>query len=371
MSAARRLVVAAGAGLLALVTVAPPAWAEHLPEVTLTSPTTLDAQGLVTGTIAVDEAEEQTLTKAEYTLVPDPEIYESNVQADPCFVDLPANDKVKTFPEGATDTGFTFDVGFPCNRAYQLQVDVSYEDPEPLPLTPRRLRTTSKMLPFSVAIRPTKVQGLAANYDAGTREVLLTWAPNPEPDAQYYVERTPPGEPRFARIGDGVVTGTEFRDPDIGDPQIYRVTAVRPEPPGGQIEGEPSTFVLSGPAPPDVPPPPSNQNAGGPANRDAGNPPAGRRSSPSGSRGPSSNIFEETLPFDPSRTTTIPPDTIPATEPPGDAAVLAEFDDVSDEEQQRATLVPVAGGLALIVGALHLLLLSKRAGESDIPIVHR
>ncbi|MDQ3461613.1 MAG: hypothetical protein M3471_01050, partial [Actinomycetota bacterium] len=85
---------------------------------------------------------------------------------------------------------------------------------------------------------------------------------------------------------------------------------------------------------------------------------------PSPSR-PNSNIFEETLPFDPSQTTLPPPTT---TEPPEDAAVLAEFDDPTQDDR-RATLVPVAGGLALVVGAMHLFLLSKRAGEpEDIPM---
>ncbi len=76
--------------------------------------------------------------------------------------------------------------------------------------------------------------------------------------------------------------------------------------------------------------------------------------------------FNRNLPFDPSATTTIPasPDSVP----PEDAAVLAIDDDSTDEDSRRATMVPIAGGLALMMAAVHLRLLAKRAAEPELPI---
>ncbi len=371
MTMARRLAAAAGAGVLALLTVASPARADHPPEVALTSPAARDAPGPVTGTISVDEDEGQTLSEVTFAVVlEDPDA--PNDPDDPCFVDLPTDKKVQTFDPAVkvTEASFDFDLDFPCNRAYKLLADVSYENPGVFDLAPapREPAQEPAALSFSVAIRPVQVKGLEAVYDSATREVALTWAPNPEPDiVGYHVERSPAGQSRFTRIsGDAVVTDTAFRDPDVGEGQIYRIIAVRPEPPEGRIESEPSRFVRSGPEAPDLLAAPSGpSNAGGNRSGDR----SGPARPPSRTRTTADTGFDQALPFDPSRTTIPSEDLRP--EPPGDAAVLAEFDDVSDDEQRRATLVPVAGGLALIVGALHLFLLSKRAGESDIPIVPR
>ena len=97
----------------------------------------------------------------------------------------------------------------------------------------------------------------------------------------------------------------------------------------------------------------------------------GSAPAPTGRTRTTSNIFEETLPFDPSQTTLpAPPGTVGEADE-GQAAVLAEFDDESSEDRRRATLVPIAGGLALVMGAMHLFLLSKRASEPEIPITRR
>ncbi|MBW3610660.1 MAG: fibronectin type III domain-containing protein [Actinobacteria bacterium] len=360
----RRLLAAAAAGVLVVLTVAPPAWAaQHPPpKVERTSPPTLDKQGPITGTITANEG--QTLQGAEFTLTSEPG--SSGPGGDRCLIDLPD----QTYRDTTRET-FSFDPTFLCNGAYKLVIKVFYENPGLIELAPRQPAETTVTLEFSVAIKPAQVKGLGASYDAATREVRLTWAPNPEPDTRYLVERSPAGQARFSPIGAGPVTGTEFTDPDIGDGQLYRVISVRPGPAGGEITGDPSVFVRSGPeAPRPTAPPPSQGNSGG-GSRAGGNPSRGG-ARPQG-QAPANNRFEQTLPFDPSQTTTtvtVPPQ---ADETPEDAAVLAEFDDErSDTERRRATLVPVAGGLALLVGAMHLFLLSRRAGEmSDIPIVPR
>ncbi len=382
MTTARRLSAAAAAGVLALLAVPSAARsADPDPAVEWTRPTndesTLEEQGLLTATVTPG-GDQHSVEEVEFELVPQTP---SSDPEDPCFVDL-GDQAVQPFNGGSASQDFALDVDFPCNRIYDITAKVPFETQGPVGLA-GNVGSTSDVVEdtvrFSTAIPPAEVEGLEATYDPGTREVRLTWAPNPEPDLiGYRVERNPPGRDGFSRIGDEVVTETSFTDPDIGEEHRYRVIAVREgAAPGSKIESEPSRSVASGPdvpepTGPDVPPP--NQSRSDPANRSSG---AGNRSNRAGgspdrgSRAPSqtrttSNIFEETLPFDPSQTTTTSP------EPPEDAAVLAEFDDdLSDAEQRRATLVPVAGGLALLVGAMHLFLLSRRAGESDIPIVPR
>jgi hypothetical protein len=366
MIAVRRLLAAAGASALALTlfAVAPPASAQAAPTVEWTRPTmnsTLDEQGPITGTVTGNA--DQKINSAEFTLERVPP---SGDPEDPCLVDL-EEQRFQEF-DGRPPVDFRLEVNFPCNGAYELTATVSYE--QGISLLPPEPVTDS--LPFSMALPPERVKGLEAAYDPETREVRLTWAPNPELESEligYVVERNPPGRIGYSPVGNGPVEGTSFTDTDVGDENRYRIIAVRKGPTNGsQIFGEPSLPVTSGPdAPaPAVPAP-------GPA-PSAGNSGAGNRSSGSGdSSRPSSrprtqdNVFEEALPFDPSRTTRSSPSL--SASPPEDAAVLTELDGVSEEEQRRATLLPVAGGLALIVGAMHLLVLSKQAGEADIPIV--
>ena len=366
MSATRRLAaLAAGVLGLGLLTVAPPASAAEPPEVVWTRPTIqqsiLEEPVPITGNIVGEEG--QTIERVSFDLVADPPLDNAD---DPCFVEPPDTNMVL---DGNQTETFELDIEFPCNGAYELTATVDYE--EPLVAVNVTKTTESRPFRFSVAIPPAQVEGLEAGYDEGTKDVRLTWARNSEADLLgYFIERNPPGVSGFARIGPELLPAdqTSFTDPGIDDEHRYRVTAVRRgADPDSQLVGEPSSPVVAGPErtqatlPDDLPPP----NSGAPSN--AGGAAGGsRRSSPpppSRTRTPS-NIFEETLPFDPSQT-------IPSSEsdPTGDAAVLAEFDTSSTDDDRRATLVPIAGGLALVVGAMHLFLLSKRAGEpDDIPM---
>jgi hypothetical protein len=125
--------------------------------------------------------------------------------------------------------------------------------------------------------------------------------------------------------------------------------------------------VQAGPeAPPGAPP------AEAPGTGFAGPGPAGGGKAPKAKTRPTVDTgFSKNLPFDPSQTTVAPPtsSSTPAS-PPEDAAVLA-IDDNRDQGSRRATLVPIAGGMVLLMGAAHLRLLSKRAEESEIPIRSR
>lgn len=364
MTTGPRLAAAAAAGVLALLTVAPSAQAAP-PTVEWTRPSTtvnkLEEPGPLTVTVTKDQ-EQQTIDKVGFELTPD------TPPEDPCFVDL-GDQTVQMFTSDTASQRFELDIDFPCNRAYKIAATVFYAD-TPLGVSLSAEEKTPPV-PFSLAIPPAQVKGLSAVFDEATREVRLEWAPNPEPDLiRYIVERNPAGRDPFTGIGE-VSKGSPatFIDPDVGEEFIYRVTAVR-EGPDGPIIGEPSVRRMAGPeapeptrSPPTPSPAPSGNTGGSGGNQST-------RPRPPSRQAPGNNTFEQALPFDPSRTTTTSPES--SSTPPEDAAVLAEFDDdPADADQQRGTLVPVAGGLALLVGSLHLFLLSRRAGENDIPIVPR
>ncbi|MDP8988238.1 MAG: hypothetical protein M3N11_07830, partial [Actinomycetota bacterium] len=188
-----------------------------------------------------------------------------------------------------------------------------------------------------------------------TKEVRLTWNPNPEVDLLgYRVLRNPPGRNGFEPLPD-LFTAPEFLDVGIDARHGYQVVAVR-EGPDGPIEGKASAAVTAGPEPPA----PRLRSTPAPRRAPAGgNRPVVRRRTPT----TVDTGFSKNLPFDPSQTTT----TQLPTDPEGNAAVLAEFDD--DDDDRRGTLVPIAGGLALLMSAVHVRLLSKRLGEDDLPIL--
>lgn len=369
MTVLRRIPAAAAAGMLALFTLAPPASAAE-PMVEWTRPTiaedVLREPGSITGTITGEEG--QGIENVGFELIPETP---ASGPDDPCFVEPP--DSTLVFSGDNASEDFDLELVFPCNRSYELVATVGYSDGS---VTDPLLGTepVTSGVSFSVAIPPAEVAGFEATFDEVTKEVRLAWAPNVEPDLLgYFVERNPPGPAGFTRITPDLLPAdqTSFVDPGIEDEHRYQVVAVRrgPSSPLDQIQGEASPVLTAGPErtepalPDDIPAPNSRPPApsGG-----GGSSSSSRRAAPAPSQTrPTSNIFEETLPFDPSQTTL--PQSLPD-EPPEDAAVLAEFDDEAPADQ-RATMVPIAGGLALVVGAMHLFLLSKRAGEpDDIPM---
>jgi hypothetical protein len=320
--------------------------------------------GPITGKVTGEAG--QTIENLDFELIPVPETPAKDPE-DPCFVETPSS---LVFAEGNSTEDFDLELDFPCNRSYRLEATVGYSDGNLTDFLGTDPVTSS--VNFRVAIPPAQIEGVTATFDEGTREVRLAWTRNAEPDLLgYFIERNPPGPAGFARIGPELLLPdqTTFTDPGIEDEHRYRVTAVRrgPASPLDQIQGEPSRSLQAGPertASDEIPAPGSTPSA-----TSGGGGGSARRTAPAPSQGrPNSNIFEETLPFDPSQTT-IPEST--TTGPPEDAAVLAEFDDEA-EGDRRATMVPIAGGLALVVGAMHLFLLSKRAGEpEDIPMSPR
>ncbi|MGI8759569.1 MAG: hypothetical protein ACR2K0_09720 [Acidimicrobiales bacterium] len=378
MTPAWRLLGASGAALLMVLVVASPAAAAE-PTVTWARPTvdepSLKAPGSITGTIATRAADRQTIEQVEFDLIAegaadDPE--------DPCFVDFPEDQRIQTFSGDNASETFEVDLDFACNRAYELVATVTYGEPLVGGVSVGTKTSTAGLF-FDVAIPPAPVSGLAASYDPATKQVGLSWGANTEVDlVGYLLERNPPGSEPFSFVNGGQpITQTSFTETiAVEDEHRYRVTAVRRGPDAdSQIRGQPSGVVTAGPERPE----PTVPDAVAPNTRRAPDGTAGAAKRPSGGNraaAPRSRTrttvddgFAQRLPFDPSQTTTVPPTSTP--EPSGDAAVVARVDGGTDDDDRRDTLVPIAGGLALVMGAAHLRLLSKRASEPDIPIVGR
>ncbi len=316
----------------------------------------------ITATIST-EKDDQNITKVEFEL-----IQPLDNPEDPCFVEVPEDQGIQQFTDKSSSRDVKFDVRFPCNGVYELKARVTYVDQilvVPVPTTD----LADPPLRFEVIIPPAQVTGLNATYDEASKEVRLTWDPNDETDlVGYRVERNPPGPAGFEKVADLGKEQNTFVDKGIDAEHRYQVVAVR-ESPRGPVAGKPSPVVTVGPDTPEptvskVTPTTRGTTATTRSGSGGNRPSVRKRTATTVDTG-----FSRDLPFDPSETTTSQaPPPPPSTEPEGQAAVLAEFDD-DDGDDRRATLVPIAGGLALLMSAVHMRLLSKRVGEDDIPIL--
>jgi hypothetical protein len=364
----RRLLAAAGAALAGLLLAATPASAAE-PTVEWTRPTDDDrvikasSDLVLRGTVTGDDGDE--IESVSFSLAPTgaPE-----PEADPCRAVIDGSSEIR--PASPVPIEFELPLKAPCNRTYEVVATITR--PRILGVCGRLGEScTTEVLPlvFDVAIPPARVSGLKAAYDPGSKEVRLTWDANTEVDLRgYRVERNPPGPAGFETVAELGKGETAFTDKDITDEHRYRVTALREGPNEVPISGTPSAVVTVGPDAPEPTVPkvtPTTRGTTATTRRSAGaggdRPAVRRRTATTVDTG-----FSQNLPFDPSQTTT---SQLPTTtsEPDGEAAVLAEFDD-DDGDDRRATLVPIAGGLALLMSAVHVRLLSKRVGDDDIPV---
>ncbi|MGI9120229.1 MAG: hypothetical protein ACR2G7_08950 [Acidimicrobiales bacterium] len=378
MTSARRLFTAGGVALVSLLLVAPPAPAAEDPTIEWTRPTTDDvylrSPEPVTGTVNGDT--DDPIKSITFTLDPvDPNV-------GPCPASIPEDDKTIEFdPPKAPPFDFEVPVGVPCNRRYKVTATLTRPGLSIGGLCGlRQCEVPVEAFEFAVAIPPGRVTGLAATpYDPATKQVRLTWdrlGPEPPDFLRYEVSIDPPGTANSKILSPDPDNEPSFvytvADGDQG-PHNFRVRAVRKGPdangPDSEVFGPASGNVQAGPEPPPGQPPSAEPGGGfdpSPGTNNAG-PPAKPRTRTTADTG-----FSKNLPFDPSQTTTVPPtsSTTAAPPPPEDAAVLA-IDDNRDQDTRRATVVPVAGGLVLLMGAAHLRLLSKRAEEPEIPIRYR
>lgn len=362
MTPAHRRRLAAAASILWMLAIAAPVWAAATMTVTSPSgsPPTFTSSAPITGTLKVEG--EERLRQADFSLSRVPE-------GDRCATEIAEGQRTLSMVDNnATEADFSLDVALPCNGDYELAAKVTYAEPVAAGVSLSE-EVEDETFRFGVAIPPAEVKGLEATYEPEGKKVKLTWSPNSEPDIiGYRIERNPPGPDGFKPLP-GTVVDTTFTDTlDIDEEHRYRVVALRPGPGASQIAGEPSALVAAGPDGPEPTVPDATLLRPPPAATGRSGSGAKTNTVPQARRGPVTTIddgFGKNLPFDPSQTTSIPD--APAV-PPEDAAVLAIDDNPSDVDGRRATLIPIAGGLALLMAAVHMRLLSKRAAEPELGV---
>ncbi|MBW3574639.1 MAG: fibronectin type III domain-containing protein [Actinobacteria bacterium] len=371
MTPARRTRLAAAASILWMLAVAAPVWAVATMDVENPPPddpyfdSTQGGNVVVRGTVTADD--DKQIESLSFAFSPPLD------EGGACAATL-VKERFDVEPEDERSATFELVIASPCNRSYEVRATVTHKDPLAFGLVTPPPQTTAARR-FGIAVPPAAVKGLEATYDPAAKKVNLSWAPNPEPDIiGYRVERNPPGPEGFQPLG-SIVAVTTFSDTlTVDEEHRYRVVAIRsgPDSTVREVVGEPSSLVTAGPDRPEptVPdttllrPPPGADGA-------AGRTGSGAKVAPQVRRGSVTTIddgFRKSLPFDPGQTTSILDAPDAAAVPPEDAAVLAIDDDPTDEDTRRATLVPIAGGLALLMGAVHLRLISKRAGEAELPV---
>jgi hypothetical protein len=261
----------------------------------------------------------------------------------------------------------------PCNGRYTVTAHAVAGDPTLLH-SDRPEATVSRT--FQLVAPPAAPSGLEANYDERVRRVSLSWEPNEEVDLLGYLVERAVDDGEFEVIAD--VTEPEYEDETVaseGGLHLYRVRAVRAGP-SKKIEaiaGDSSDEVEVGveavkggaattAPPPTLPPDRGSVNLSGFGNlQQAASRPV--RSAPPVTI---DTGFEETLPFQ-----TPPPQeeevaAPPATGPEGDPGRVV-FDYVGGGGPDlRAVLIPAAGAMALLVGALQIRYLLRRAGTPQV-----
>ena len=271
---------------------------------------------------------------------------------------------------------FTFQVALPelpCNGEYGVSASARSRPH----LVTGSVTTATVSATFLLAAPPRPPDSLDARFDEAAREVTLGWEANTEVDLLGYLVERSIDDSDFLVIGDTNDAGFVDEVGDGGGAHTYRVRAVR-RGPNSDIEAVASD--------------PSNEDAVDVTTVETEDPdaPAGEDTSPTTSTPPPSREvdlstfsrlqdqaqrpvqaaprvtvdtgFQETLPFQ------VPPPTVPAepapttTEAPDPADDLAVIDyEDGGGPDTEAVLVPAAGAMALLVGALQMRYLLKRA----------
>lgn len=287
-------------------------------------------------------------------------------------------------PNAADGTGqsvtFRFSATFPCNDIYEVRATAhaargsGLADGTPPPY--------SMPLLVAVAFPPLPVSEVEAvlTVDGDDRDVVLEWPANDESDLLgYVVARVVDGDREsLGQVDAGDVTEIVDHDPPAGKTATYEVTSVRrgPDEEVPQVSAAPTVVTV------DVPPEPDPVDESDGAGSDDGEPPltsaatappqSASEPTPGGlssvrtrgvaapPQGPPTTIdtgFGETLPF-------VAPEPGEVAAPPtGDPAVVAEFefDEGGSPLENRETMALIAGGLALFVGALVIVYVTRRA----------
>lgn len=279
----------------------------------------------------------------------------------------------------------------PVNGPYQLKVTASTETLLGLLAGP----SAERVLPFAVAAPP-KAPVLDTPKVTDARTVELSWSRNTEADMLYYVVfRKDPGGSAVVPVSgkvDQPPPGSKARFTDTttsafnGGAYAYQVAAVRKGSSGTdatEAKSASASVTATVPAPPTtttVAPPPGSPAAAGPTTTAKPGPPAGvDLSGFLSSRSQPVVLPPITVPE--------PPDTgfgsLPfGARPPGEDLEEGDADAVLPKDARRSTsvisridpsrpLVPVAGGLVLLLLATHMRVLNRRVkpASGDLTVV--
>lgn len=367
----RRLLV----GAVALVLLAAPfasaqtdgytgGWTDPAPTATHNDQpmTYLEAAAPLTGVVSHPNG----ISSVTAVLVPDPD---APVPAG-CDATM---DPVTAEPNGSSVT-FHVHATFPCNIIYELRAtaqanqssDVGATKPDPFRLP----------LFVAAAIPPAPVQGVDAilEVDGSSRKVTLQWAAGSEPDLLgYVVTRTTSGDTKsLGQVDAGDDTRLADADPPAGKTSRYDVTAVRrgPDDDHKQVAAAPAQVRVDVPA--------RSETSSG----SGGEPPLTTIvSSGSSEPPPDPHLLSSVNAVGTHGTPASPPTTLdtgfnptldypkPADDevaaPVGDPAVVVTFDESGGESpwENRETMRFIAGGLALLVGALVVTYVTRRAAR--------
>ncbi|HUF31776.1 MAG TPA: hypothetical protein VMN58_01050 [Acidimicrobiales bacterium] len=401
MTSTRRWATLVGALTLVLALTAMPAGAAP-PEVRWTSPSQTDPVLRERGPLRGEASDPdgggiETIT---FTLEPD----QAMEPDDPCRPSIQDGDQVQTYA-GSPAVSFAVRVNLPCNGTFVATAVVrtrpasAFDEQNqatavlrfdaavpPLPVSGLRGKAGSEPPPDDapqeqVPPPPSEVDEVApddgaddGDEDLVPQVVTLVWDPNPEPDLlRYEVHRAAPERP-FWPIGSVEAGYTRYVD-DLtgakGGSYRYRVFSVR-EGPGSATE----VVVADEPAETAVDVPGRRIATGDETTTttQAGSASPSRQTTRSGASVRRSPLTTRDTGFEP----TLDFGELPAPAPgeaegeqpqgdPGDDAAIARFDD-DDDPMPLDLLAPVAGSLVLLMGAIHLRHLAKRASESPDPV---
>ena len=306
-------------------------------------------------------------------LVDDPDADELDGDCEPA--PEPREDPV--VERSATSAVFGMDATFPCNGRFLLRVTA--RAPGEGGIGGEGPATATLHLPLAVALPPAPVPQVDAilEVDGDSRTVTLQWPASSEPDLLgYVVTRVTDGEREtLDQLDAEDETELVDDDPPPGETSTYEVTAVRrgPDAEVEQVSSLPTAVDVEVPGDETTSDGDGTQNGDEPSLTtvvtgapEQGRPDAGslstvRSRGPAPAPSPPTTLdtgFVGTLPFE------APAPGEVAAPPAGDPAVVATFDTSEDPLlKSKDAMSMIAGGLALFVGALVVVYVTRRAAS--------
>lgn len=267
-----------------------------------------------------------------------------------------------------------------------------YQDPGDSKANPPRSPRWREVYVVNPVTVPT---GVGRSYDSGTRNVTVSWNPNPEPDISEYIIQEKVGDGGWTEVGRRSGAFTTFERP-ISEPGTYQyqVAAKRPEVSRSAFvattalevsspEMAPTATDGGDPAPegdPGVPLPGTEDTTtttGAPGTSPSGDRPRGgsslfTRPSAGSVMSPSRPFFpattpttadtgyQQTLPYKPQEGEAPSPEAEQELAGGEEPRVIEKIIEIPRPRNPRALLIPLAGGLAMFVFAMQVTYMARR-----------